>query len=337
MPAWVVERSPCFPVEEFPANMSDSVHPDAPQPDAVQPDAPQPDAVHPDAVQPDAPQPETGRSDAGHQPRGSGPDSSPRGRILKAAREVFAGLAFERVRVEDILRRARVARPTFYRLFANKQEVYAEVAGDQAPLERSALERVREGAREAFGQLGYRNTRVDDLVEASGVARSTFYRVFRNKQDAFEQLDRVAVEYLRRAIRFAVAHPARAQQRLRFAAESYLEWRKKVGESSVQLGQATPAPRHPVAEWRTPPSLDRALPYPAPDAEPDVDGGPTDVSDAAAVTGDMEPALIEAAVMATEALARLGLDSDRSETHADRIGQVLTLLMRLTRRDAKPT
>lgn len=44
--------------------------------------------------------------------------------ILQAGAEVFGRLGYAATRVEDILAEAHVSRPTFYRFFANKDEVF---------------------------------------------------------------------------------------------------------------------------------------------------------------------------------------------------------------------
>lgn len=238
------------------------------------------------------------------------PQPSARERIVRAARVVFARGGFEATRVEDLLCEAGVSRPTFYRLFTNKQEVYQEVSEDEAPLERTALERVREGCREAFGQLGHQGAKVDDLIAASGVARSTFYRIFRNKEDAFVQLDRAAIEYLRRAIRRAAAHPDASPQELRFSAAAYVEWRTAVGASTVSLEHDAPLPRHPLAQWRDAPDLGGARPYP--DRKVDNDA--------------MDPVMVEALVVAIDRLARQACHGGQE----NRAAQVLQLIASAT-------
>lgn len=62
---------------------------------------------------------------------------------------------------------------------------------------RSAILR---GAREVFGRNGYHNTHVSDILEASGIARGTFYLYFDSKSAIFlELLDDLLAE-LRSAI-----------------------------------------------------------------------------------------------------------------------------------------
>jgi AcrR family transcriptional regulator len=44
------------------------------------------------------------------------------------------------------------------------------------------------GAARAFGERGYGDTSVEDVLRAAGVSRRTYYRHFRSKEDLFEQL-----------------------------------------------------------------------------------------------------------------------------------------------------
>ena len=48
-------------------------------------------------------------------------------RILRAAMNVFGGLGYADTRVEDILGEAGISRPTFYRYFKSKEDVFDAV------------------------------------------------------------------------------------------------------------------------------------------------------------------------------------------------------------------
>ncbi len=153
---------------------------------------------------------------------------STRKRIVEGARRAFARAGYAATRVEDILLEASVSRPTFYRVFRNKDEVYAEISDQAVPQARTARERVLEGAREAFGRLGYELTRVEDILEAAAVSRPTFYRIFSSKQEAYEELDRIAVAYLQRVLsQQATSHEVSVapEDMLELVIASYFEWR----------------------------------------------------------------------------------------------------------------
>ncbi len=152
-------------------------------------------------------------------------EPSTRERIVEGARRCFGRLGYAATRVEDILQESNVSRPTFYRVFRNKDEVYAEISPEAAPQPRTARERVLEGAREAFGRLGYEQTRVEDILEAASVSRPTFYRVFSSKQEAYEELDRMAVTYLQRAMEQLDPSNDTKRDLLYLVIASYFEWR----------------------------------------------------------------------------------------------------------------
>jgi len=152
-------------------------------------------------------------------------EPSTRERILAGARRAFQRLGYAGTRVEDILLEANISRPTFYRVFRNRDEVFLEVSDEAVPRARSARERVLEGARETFGQLGYELTRVEDILEAAGISRPTFYRVFSSKHEAYEELDRIAVSYLQHALEQLGTADATARDHLELVIASYFEWR----------------------------------------------------------------------------------------------------------------
>ena len=62
-------------------------------------------------------------------------------------------------------------------------------------------ERIVETARKLFGQVGYHETQVMDIVKAVGMSAGTFYNHFRDKQDLFDQLTVENIENLRAQLR----------------------------------------------------------------------------------------------------------------------------------------
>jgi len=50
----------------------------------------------------------------------------------------------------------------------------------------SAREQILRGAADAFGRLGFANASVEDILQASGISRRTFYKSFRSKEDVFD-------------------------------------------------------------------------------------------------------------------------------------------------------
>lgn len=54
----------------------------------------------------------------------------------------------------------------------------------------STAERLRQAAREAFGELGWQATRVQDIVQRAGVSHGTFYTYYTNKAAVLDDLVR---------------------------------------------------------------------------------------------------------------------------------------------------
>jgi AcrR family transcriptional regulator len=61
--------------------------------------------------------------------------------------------------------------------------------------------KIVEAARKLFGQLGYHNTQVMDIVHAVGMSAGTFYNHFKDKKDLFDQLSAENVENLRQQLK----------------------------------------------------------------------------------------------------------------------------------------
>ncbi len=89
--------------------------------------------------------------------------------------------------------------------------------------------RILEGAAVAFGKRGFADTSVEDILEAAGVSRPTFYKVFRNKEEAFETLAETTYLSLIQALKNAVASVASPSAKLEQATDAYLRWRLSSG------------------------------------------------------------------------------------------------------------
>ena len=64
-------------------------------------------------------------------------------------------------------------------------------ASAEAGLRRArTAERLRQAAREAFGELGWQATRVQDIVQRAGVSHGTFYTYYTNKAAVLDDLVR---------------------------------------------------------------------------------------------------------------------------------------------------
>jgi len=111
--------------------------------------------------------------------------------------------------------------------------------------------RILEGAAEAFGKLGYANVRVEDIIEAAGVSRPTFYKVYASKDDVFQALSERHHREIRRRIREAVAAaggdpPAELAAML----DAFLRWRAGLGPLGRVLDLEARTPGTTIAHHR---------------------------------------------------------------------------------------
>jgi len=90
-------------------------------------------------------------------------------------------------------------------------------------------ERILVGAAEAFGRLGYADTRVEDILHASSISRPTFYRVFKSKEEVFDALSSLHHEEIRRRIVDAAASTDDLILRLERALLAFARWRADLG------------------------------------------------------------------------------------------------------------
>lgn len=63
-------------------------------------------------------------------------------------------------------------------------------AGDSSLRATRTAERLRQAAREAFSDLGWQSTRVQDIVQRAGVSHGTFYTYYTNKAAVLDDLVR---------------------------------------------------------------------------------------------------------------------------------------------------
>lgn len=64
-------------------------------------------------------------------------------------------------------------------------------------LDHEVPERLLEAGRLVFGELGYAGARVEDIIEAAGTSRATFYRYFKSKNALFVELSRICFQEMR--------------------------------------------------------------------------------------------------------------------------------------------
>ena len=89
--------------------------------------------------------------------------------------------------------------------------------------------RILEGAGRAYGAKGYAGTRVEDIIRAAGVSRRTFYRFFRNKDDAFDSLCDIAATLFVETIQSAASVGRTPLERLENCVDAYLRFPRIAG------------------------------------------------------------------------------------------------------------
>ena len=90
------------------------------------------------------------------------------------------------------------------------------------PADYSARDQILAGAADVFGRRGYANTPVQAILQAAGVSRRTFYRVFRSKDDVFSVLFDQSVVRALQLIQEAVAHAATPAAKVEAGLQAYL-------------------------------------------------------------------------------------------------------------------
>ena len=96
---------------------------------------------------------------------------------------------------------------------------------------------ILEGAARAFGRLGYAATRVEDVLEASGLSRPTFYKAFKDKDDLFEALSDAHHREIRERIVTSLAGVSDPLEQLENVVDAFMRWRAELGPIGRVLDQ----------------------------------------------------------------------------------------------------
>lgn len=84
--------------------------------------------------------------------------------------------------------------------------------------------RILRGAMNAFGRLGYADTRVEDILEQAQISRPTFYRYFKSKEDAFDAVDEVISMSFLQTWTSAVESVDDPADKVEKGIDAYLQW-----------------------------------------------------------------------------------------------------------------
>lgn len=98
----------------------------------------------------------------------------------------------------------------------------------EAPVAGSRL-RILEGAMQAFGERGYTETRVEDIIRAAGISRPTFYKFFANRDEVFDAIAESQAFTVIQAMKGAIAIAGDPLEKLDRSLDAYLRWRATIG------------------------------------------------------------------------------------------------------------
>ena len=114
----------------------------------------------------------------------------------------------------------------------------------------SARTKILRGAGIAFGNKGYADTSVEDILQASDVSRRTFYRFFRNKDDVFEAIYEIASMMLQNTLRMALRLPADPFKRVEQVVDAFLMVQTGAGPIARTLNLEAMRPNSHIAPQR---------------------------------------------------------------------------------------
>lgn len=98
----------------------------------------------------------------------------------------------------------------------------------------SAHAQILNGAAKVIGAKGLAECAVEDILEAAGVSRRTFYRFFRNKEEVYEALFDIGSRILINSVQAAVEAAKTAADKIEAGIGAFLEVQAQAGP----LGQA---------------------------------------------------------------------------------------------------
>jgi AcrR family transcriptional regulator len=88
-----------------------------------------------------------------------------------------------------------------------------------------------------FGKLGAADATVEDILQAAGVSRRTFYKFFQSKEDVLDALHEIGCNMLIGAARQVAAMPGLPLERVTRAIDGYLQYHVSVGADVMYVVQ----------------------------------------------------------------------------------------------------
>jgi AcrR family transcriptional regulator len=111
-------------------------------------------------------------------------------------------------------------------------------------------ERMIDGAAEAFSELGYGVTRVEDILQAADVSRPTFYKAFESKDEIFEILSERHHREIRERVVRSVEGILEPNAQIEAMVDAFMRWRAHLGPLGRVLDQEARTPGTRLAKQR---------------------------------------------------------------------------------------
>jgi AcrR family transcriptional regulator len=109
---------------------------------------------------------------------------------------------------------------------------------------------ILQAASEVFGRLGYVDARVEDILEAAGISRPTFYRHFKSKEGVFDAVDEVLSMSFIQTWKSAVESVEDPLDKIERGVDAYLQWLRATGPVAGVTVQESSRPGSRMAPRR---------------------------------------------------------------------------------------
>ncbi len=110
--------------------------------------------------------------------------------------------------------------------------------------------KILRGTALAASRLGVQNITVQAILDAAGVSRRTFYKFFRDTEDALDALFEVSTQMLAGTIQMAVAGESEPIAKIEAAVDAYLELQQVGGRLIMELQAESIRPDSQLAPRR---------------------------------------------------------------------------------------
>lgn len=102
--------------------------------------------------------------------------------------------------------------------------------------------RILQAASDVFGRLGYRDTRVEEILEQAAISRPTFYRYFESKEDVFDAVDEALSVSFLQTWTSAVESVEDPLDKIEKGVDAYLRWLQATGPVACVTVQESSRP-----------------------------------------------------------------------------------------------